>query len=190
MGLLQHAIQNNMETTAQILGVGVTLGLCFIGIANLTWVKIISLYTAVLTLTQNILLQQHAVTAMYTINIAYYLIVLFEDKYPTLKTPALKYGAPTLAIATAAATNYILLQQPIASPATLAIFGATTGLLMVKAHKYLILKALTATNAIIWSSYCITIGAYTNIVGNIVILIGVLITTAHYLKSTRQGNLI
>lgn len=61
---------------------------------------------------------------------------------------------------------------------------------MVKAHKYLILKALTATNAIIWSSYCITIGAYTNIVGNIVILIGVLITTAHYLKSTRQGNLI
>lgn len=105
MGLLQHAIQNNMETTVQILGVGVTLGLCFIGIANLTWVKIISLYTAVLTLTQNILLQQHAVTAMYTINIAYYLIVLFEDKYPTLKTPALKYGAPTLAIATAATTN-------------------------------------------------------------------------------------
>lgn len=182
-----------MEIVVQLLGIGVTIGLCVIGFANLTWVKIISLYTAVLTLTQNILLQQHAVTAMCTINIAYYLIVLFEDKYPTLKTPALKYGVPTLAIATAAATNYILLQQSIASPAspaTLAILGATTGLLMVKASKYLALKALTATNAVIWSLYCVTIGAYTNIVGNIVILIGVLITSAHYLKTTREGNLL
>lgn len=179
-----------MEIVVQLLGIGVTIGLCVIGFANLTWVKIISLYTAVLTLTQNILLQQHAVTAMNTINIAYYLIVLFEDKYPTLKTPALKYGAPTLAIATAAATNYILLQQSIASPATLAILGATTGLLVVKASKYLALKALTATNAVIWSLYCVTIGAYTNIVGNIVILIGVLITSAHYLKTTREGNLL
>lgn len=179
-----------MEIVVQLLGIGVTIGLCVIGFANLTWVKIISLYTAVLTLTQNILLQQHAVTAMYTINIAYYLIVLFENKYPTLKTPALTYGAPTLAIATAAATNYILLQQSIASPATLAILGATTGLLMVKASKYLALKALTATNAVIWSLYCVTIGAYTNIVGNIVILIGVLITSAHYLKTTREGNLL
>lgn len=168
----------------QLLGIGVTVGLCFIGFANLTWVKIISLYTATLTLTQNILLQQHAVTAMYTINTAYYLFVLFEDKYPKFKTPALKYGAPTLAIVTAATTNYILLEQSIASPATLAILGATTGLLMVKTSKYLMLKALTATNAVIWSSYCITIGAYTNIVGNIVILIGVLITIAHYFRTT------
>lgn len=179
-----------METTVQILGVGVTVGLCFIGIANLTWIKIISFYTAILMLTQNILLQQHAVTAMYTINTVYYLIALFEDKYPALRTPTLRYGAPALAIATAATTNYILLQQPVASPATLAILGATTGLLMVKTSKYLTLKALTATNAIIWSLYCITIGAYTNIVGNIVILIGVLLTTAHYLKSTRQANLL
>lgn len=74
----------------------------------------------------------------------------------------------------------------LASPATLAILGATTGLLMVKTSKYLTLKALTATNAIIWSSYCITIGAYTNIV----ILIGVLLTTAHYFKSARQENLL
>lgn len=179
-----------MEIVVQLLGIGVTIGLCVIGFANLTWVKIISLYTAVLTLTQNILLQQHAVTAMYTINIAYYLIVLFEDKYPPLKTPALKYAAPTLAIATAATTNYIMLQQSIASPATLAILGATTGLLMVKSSKYLTLKALTATNAIIWSLYCITIGAYTNIVGNIVILVGVLLTTVHYFKSARQENLL
>ena len=179
-----------METIVQILGVGVTVGLCFIGVANLTWIKIISLYTATLTLTQNILLQQHAVTAMYTINTVYYLIALFEDKYPTLKTPTLRYGAPALAIATAATTNYILLQQPVTSPATLAILGATTGLLMVKTSKYLTLKALTATNAIIWSSYCITIGAYTNIVGNIVILIGVLLTTAHYFKNVRQENLL
>ena len=177
-----------METIVQLLGVGVTVGLCFVGVANLTWIKIISLYTAALTLTQNILLQQHAVTAMYTINTAYYLIALFEDKYPALRTPTLRYGA--LAIATAVTTNYILLQQPVTSPATLAILGATTGLLMVKASKYLTLKALTATNAIIWSSYCITIGAYTNIVGNIVILVGVLLTTVHYFKNVRQENLL
>lgn len=175
-----------METVVQLLGIGITIGLYFIGLANLNWVKIISLYTAALTLAQNILLDQHAVTAMYIINTMYYLVALFENKYPLLRTPSVKYGAPTLAITTATVTNYILLQQSIASPATLAILGASTGLLMVKTTRYLTLKALTATNALIWSTYCATIGAYTNIVGNAFIIVGVVISTTIYLFNKPQ----
>lgn len=82
-------------------------------------------------------------------------------------------GAVLVSLFAAAYTQYFALGQGFLSPATLAILGAATGLLMVISHNFWTLKTFTVINALLWSSYCVLVSSYGNLIVNVFILVGV-----------------
>lgn len=103
----------------------------------------------------------------------YYVTNLFENRYALLRSTGYRICAIVIALLAAAYTQYVALEQSVLSPATLAILGGATGLFMVIAHSFGALKVFTVLNALLWSSYCVLVGSYGNLVGNAFVLGGV-----------------
>ena len=150
--------------------------------------RYISVYTAVLTAVQSVLLNQPAVLAMNLVNLLYYTATLFEGKFPFLEKAGYRVAAISISLGTAAYVQYIVLGWGFFSPGTLAILGGATGLLMVIAHSFAALKTYTVLNVICWSSYCILVGSFGNLVGNAFVLIGVAISVWKHVKEKRSGD--
>lgn len=149
-------------------------------------VRYISVYTAVLTAIQSVLLNQPAVLAMNLVNLLYYTATLFEDKFPFLEKVGYRIAAISISLGTAAYVQYVILGWGFFSPGTLAILGGATGLLMAIAHNFAALKSYTVLNVICWSSYCILVGSFGNLVGNAFVLIGVAISVWKHVKEKRS----
>lgn len=149
-------------------------------------VRYISVYTAVLTAIQSVLLNQPAVLAMNLVNLLYYTATLFEDKFPFLEKVGYRIAAISISLGTAAYVQYVVLGWGFFSPGTLAILGGATGLLMAIAHSFAALKSYTVLNVICWSSYCILVGSFGNLVGNVFVLIGVAISVWKHVKEKRS----
>lgn len=173
------------DVIVQILGLGVSAGLCFMGYVGRGGVRYISVYTATLTAIQSVLLNQPAVLAMNLVNLLYYTATLFEDKVPFLQKARYRISAVSISLGTAAYVQYIALGWGFFSPGTLAILGGATGLLMAIAHSFAALKTYTVLNVICWSSYCIVVGSFGNLIGNAFVLIGVAISVWKHVKARR-----
>lgn len=145
------------------------------GYMNLTWVRRISVLTSVAGLIQSLLLNQPAVAVMSAVNLAYYTATLFEDKHPIIRSTAYKVTAFSVALLSSGITQYVVLGNSLDSPATLAILGGATGLIMAISHNFWALKGFTLANVALWSTYCLVVGAYTNLIGNGFVLAGVII---------------
>lgn len=59
------------DIIVQALGLGISASLCFLGYANLKWVRRIGISSYVMTALQAIFLNQPAVLVMNAINLAY-----------------------------------------------------------------------------------------------------------------------
>ena len=151
-------------------------------------VRYISVYTATLTAIQSILLNQPAVLAMNLVNLLYYTATLFEGKFPFLEKAGYRISAISISLGTAAYVQYVILGWGFLSPGTLAILGGATGLLMAIAHSFAALKSYTILNVICWSSYCILVGSFGNLVGNAFVLIGVAISVWKHVRAKRNGE--
>lgn len=68
------------DIIVQALGLGISASLCFLGYANLKWVRRIGILSYVLAALQAVFLNQPAVLVMNAINLAYYLAVTYEEK--------------------------------------------------------------------------------------------------------------
>mgnify|MGYP003063991615 FL=1 len=148
--------------------------------------RYISVYTATLTAIQSVLLNQPAVLAMNLVNLLYYTATLFESKFPFLEKVGYRISAVSISLGTAAYVQYIVLGWGFLSPGTLAILGGATGLLMAIAHSFAALKTYTVLNVICWSSYCILVGSFGNLVGNAFVLVGVAISVWKHVKEKRS----
>lgn len=155
------------------------------GHVNLTWVRRISVFTSVAGLIQSLLLNQPAVAVMSAVNLAYYAATLFEDKHPMIRSTAYKLTAFTVALLASCISQYVVLGNSFNSPATLAILGGATGLIMAICHNFWALKSFTLANVTLWSAYCVTVGAYTNLIGNAFVLAGVLIATWRHIRNNK-----
>lgn len=82
-------------------------------------------------------------------------------------------------------TQYIVLGNSFNSPATLAILGGATGLIMAISHNFWTLKGFTLANVALWSTYCLVVGAYTNLIGNGFVLAGVVIAVWRHLCNNK-----
>lgn len=158
------------------------------GHVSLTWVRRISVLTSVAGLIQAVLLDQPAVAVMSAVNLAYYTATLFEDKHPFIRSTAYKLTAFTTALLASCITQYIVLGNSLDSPATLAIMGGATGLIMAISHNFWTLKSFTLANVALWSTYCLVVGAYTNLIGNAFVLAGVLIAVWRHVRKTEKGK--
>lgn len=176
------------DIIVQILGLGVSAGLCFMGYVGRGGVRYISVYTATLTAIQSVLLNQPAILAMNLVNLLYYTATLFESKVPFLEKVGYRISAVSISLGTAAYVQYIVLGWGFFSPGTLAILGGATGLLMAIAHSFAALKTYTVLNVICWSSYCILVGSFGNLVGNAFVLVGVAIAVWKHVKEKRSGD--
>lgn len=156
------------------------------GHVSLIWVRRISVLTSVAGLIQAVLLNQPAVVVMSAVNLAYYAATLFEDKHPIIRSTAYKLTAFTVALLASCATQYVVLGNSFNSPATLAILGGATGLVMAICHNFWALKSFTLANVALWSAYCVTVGAYTNLIGNAFVLAGVLIAAWRHVRKTEK----
>ena len=156
------------------------------GHVNLTWVRRISVFTSVAGLIQSLLLNQPAVAVMSAVNLAYYTATLFEDKHSIIRSTAYKVTAFSIALLSSGITQYIVLGNSLDSPATLAILGGATGLIMALCHNFWALKSFTLANVALWSAYCVTVGAYTNLIGNAFVLAGVLIAVWRHVRTTEK----
>ena len=90
-----------------------------------------------------------------------------------------------IALAAACAVQYIIMGQSFLSPATFAIIGGLTGLIMAISHNFWALKLFTVLNVAAWVTYCLMVGAYTNLIGNAFILGGVAFTVWAHLKKQK-----
>lgn len=151
-------------------------------------VRYISVYTATLTAIQSVLLNQPAVLAMNLVNLLYYTAILFESKFPFLEKVGYRISAVSISLGTAAYVQYIVLGWGFFSPGTLAVLGGATGLLMAITHSFAALKTYTVLNVICWSSYCVLVGSFGNLVGNAFVLIGVAISVWKHIKSRRYAT--
>lgn len=151
-------------------------------------VRYISVYTAVLTAFQSVLLNQPAVLAMNLVNLLYYTATLFEGKFPFLEKAGYRVAAISISLGTAAYVQYVILGWGFLSPGTLAILGGATGLLMAIAHSFAALKTYTVLNVICWSSYCVLVGSFGNLVGNAFVLVGVAISVWKHVKEKCSGD--
>lgn len=150
--------------------------------------RYISVYTAVLTAIQSVLLNQPAVLAMNLVNLLYYTATLFEGKFPFLEKVGYRVAAISISLGTAAYVQYIALGWGFFSSGTLAILGGATGLLMAIAHSFAALKTYTVLNVICWSSYCIVVGSFGNLIGNAFVLVGVAIAVWKHVKEKRSDD--
>lgn len=150
--------------------------------------RYISVYTATLTAIQSVLLNQPAVLAMNLVNLLYYTAILFESKFPFLEKVGYRISAVSISLGTAAYVQYIVLGWGFFSPGTLAVLGGATGLLMAITHSFAALKTYTVLNVICWSSYCVLVGSFGNLVGNAFVLIGVAISVWKHIKSRRYAT--
>lgn len=157
----------------QVLGVATSICLCFMGYVGRRGVQWISVATCVLGVAQAALLDQVAVLVMSAVNLLYYTLNLFDERFALLRSTSYRVGAVLVSLFAAAYTQYFALGHGILSPATLAILAAATGLLMVISHNFWTLKTFTVMNALLWSSYCVLVGSYGNLIGNAFILVGV-----------------
>lgn len=155
------------------------------GHVSLTWVRRISVLTSVAGLIQALLLDQPAVAVMSAVNLAYYTATLFEDKHPIIRSTAYKLTAFTTALLASCITQYVVLGNSLDSPATLAIMGGATGLIMALCHNFWALKGFTLANVVLWSAYCLVVGAYTNLIGNAFVLVGVLIAVWRHMRNNK-----
>lgn len=155
------------------------------GHVSLIWVRCISVLTSVAGLVQAVLLNQPAVAVMSAVNLAYYTATLFEDKHPIIRSTAYKVTAFSVALIASCATQYIVLGNSLESPATLAILGGATGLIMAICHNFWALKSFTLANVALWSTYCLLVGAYTNLIGNAFVLVGVIIAVWRHLRNNK-----
>lgn len=170
--------------TVQILGLGVSAGLFFIGYANRTWVRNISLGMCALTAAQSFLLGQTGVLAMNLVNLAYYIMLLFENRLTFVQSPAYRGASMSIAVGTAAVTQYGILGWGLWSPGTLALLGGLTGLVMALLENFVALKTVTVLNVACWVSYYILVGSYTNIIGNMLVLVGVALSVWRHVRAT------
>ena len=97
-------------------------------------------------------------------------------------------GAVLVSLFAAVYTQYFALGQGFFSPATLAILAAATGLLMVISHNFWMLKTFTVMNALLWSSYCVLVGSYGNLIGNAFILVGVGVAVWKHGRESAPNN--
>lgn len=155
------------------------------GHVSLTWVRRISVLTSVAGLIQAVLLNQPAVAVMSAVNLACYTATLFEDKHPIIRSTAYKVTAFSVALIASCVTQYIVLGNSLESPATLAILGGATGLIMAICHNFWALKSFTLANVALWSTYCLLVGAYTNLIGNAFVLVGVIIAVWRHLRNNK-----
>lgn len=170
--------------TVQILGLGVSAGLFFIGYANRTWVRNISLGMCALTAAQSFLLGQTGVLAMNLVNLAYYIMLLFENRLTFVQSPIYRAASMSVAVGTAAVTQYGILGWGLWSPGTLALLGGLTGLVMALLENFVALKTVTVLNVACWVSYYILVGSYTNIIGNGLVLVGVALSVWQRMHTT------
>ena len=59
---------------------------------------------------------------------------------------------------------------------------------MAIAHSFAALKTYTVLNVACWSSYCILVGSFGNLVGNAFVLIGVAIAVWKHIKAKRNAT--
>lgn len=90
-----------------------------------------------------------------------------------------------IALLSSGIIQYIVLGNTLDSPATLAIMGGATGLIMAICHNFWVLKGFTLSNVALWSAYCVTVGAYTNLIGSGFVLAGVLIAVWRHLRNNK-----
>lgn len=172
-----------------IQGIGLinSIALCFLGFANLKWVRIISAFTCVFAIAQSFFLAQPAVVLMNLVNLAYCVATLFEARYPFIATTRYRVASVSIALVAACSVQYIVMGQSFLSPATFAILGGVTGLIMAISHNFWALKTFTVLNVAAWVTYCLMVGAYTNLIGNAFILGGVAFSVWVHLKK-QEGN--
>lgn len=143
------------------------------------------MFTSIAGLIQSLLLNQPAVAVMSAVNLAYYTATLFEDKHPVIRSTAYKLTAFSVALLASGITQYIVLGNSFNSPATLAILGGATGLIMAICHNFWALKSFTLANVALWSTYCLVVGAYTNLIGNGFVLAGVVIAVWRHTRKNK-----
>lgn len=81
-----------------------------------------------------------------------------------------------------------MLGNSLDSPATLAILGGATGLIIAISHNFWTLKGFTLANIALWSAYSVTVGAYTNLIGNAFVLVGVLIAVWRHMRNNKTES--
>jgi hypothetical protein len=139
----------------------------------------------VLTIAQSFFLNQPALVAMNLVNLAYCVATLFEGRYPFIATTRYRVVSVSIALVAACSVQYIVMGQSFLSPATFAILGGVTGLIMAISHNFWALKTFTVLNVAAWVTYCLMVGAYTNLIGNAFILGGVAFTVWAHLKKKK-----
>lgn len=146
------------------------------------WVRIISIFMYILAIPQSFFLNQSAVVAMNLVNLACCVATLLEVRYPFIATMRYRVVSVGVALLAACSVQYIIMGQSFLSPATFAILGGVTGLIMAISHNFWALKTFTVLNVAAWVTYCLMVGAYTNLIGNAFILGGVAFTAWMHLK--------
>lgn len=111
----------------QVLGVATSICLCFMGYVDRRGVQWISVATCVLGVAQAALLDQVAVLVMSAVNLLYYTVNLFDERFALLRSTSYRVGAVLVSLFAAAYTQYFALGQGFLSPATLAILAAQLG---------------------------------------------------------------
>ena len=134
---------------------------------------------------QSFFLAQPAVVAMNLVNLAYCVATLLEGRYPFIATTRYRVASVSIALVAACSVQYIVMGQSFLSPATFAILGGLTGLIMAISHNFWALKTFTVLNVAAWVTYCLMVGAYTNLIGNAFILGGVAFTVWAHLKKQK-----
>lgn len=138
---------------------------------------------------QSFFLAQPAVVLMNLVNLAYCVATLFEVRYPFIATTRYRVASVSVALLAACSVQYIVMGQSFLSPATFAILGGVTGLIMAISHNFWALKTFTVLNVAAWVTYCLMVGAYTNLIGNAFILGGVAFSVWVHLKK-QKGTLV
>lgn len=160
----------------QILGLGISAGLFFIGYANTVWIKRISFGMCAMTAAQSFLLGQMGVLTMNLVNLAYYSMLLLEGRLRFVQSPVYKVVSMGVAIGAAAFNQYFILGWGLWSPGTFALLGGFTGLLMALMERFVVLKVVTLLNVGFWVSYYLMVGSYTNLIGNALVLFGLVVS--------------
>lgn len=160
----------------QILGLGISAGLFFIGYANTVWIKRISFGMCAMTAAQSFLLGQMGVLTMNLVNLVYYSMLLLEGRLRFVQSPVYKIASMGVAIGAAAFNQYFILGWGLWSPGTFALLGGFTGLLMALMERFAVLKVVTLLNVGFWVSYYLMVGSYTNLIGNALVLFGLVVS--------------
>lgn len=126
---------------------------------------------------------------MNLVNLAYCVATLFEGRYPFIATTRYRVASVAIALAAACSVQYIIMGQSFLSPATFAIIGGLTGLIMAISHNFWALKLFTVLNVAAWVSYCLMVGAYTNLIGNTFILGGIIFTVWMHCRKQKEPAL-